>query len=177
MRPTLGRHGRCSFKTKGRCWRQSEQAVYASVVSKALDALPYLLVACDVDDGGETRVDDGVGDLHFSNGSGTVQSNLGTERLVSLSYTLLTRVSLLLSPTPLNRIHPLNAAPPTRLSRLPNMDSAKAASASSSSSPARENAVNVPETERFTGEPQAPYDYHSLDGRDPVICIDNGGYY
>lgn len=26
----------------------------------------------------------------------------------------------------------------------------------------------------FNAEPQPPFDYHSLDGQDPVICIDNG---
>lgn len=26
----------------------------------------------------------------------------------------------------------------------------------------------------FNPEPQPPFDYHSLDGQDPVICIDNG---
>lgn len=46
-------------------------------------------------------------------------------------------------------------------------------SATFSSSPQPENVIKVPEP-HFPFEPQPPYDYHSLDGKDPVICIDPG---
>ncbi|WVN87297.1 uncharacterized protein L203_102475 [Cryptococcus depauperatus CBS 7841] len=41
------------------------------------------------------------------------------------------------------------------------------------SSPLPPNVINIPET-RFETQPQAVYDYHSLDGQEPTICIDNG---
>lgn len=33
--------------------------------------------------------------------------------------------------------------------------------------------IDLPEV-RFNGEPQPVFDYHSLDGQSPAICIDNG---
>ena len=49
--------------------------------------------------------------------------------------------------------------------------------ASSSSTPPRKDYVYVPETTPYSGEPQEVFDYHSLDGKDPVICIYNGVYH
>ena len=43
----------------------------------------------------------------------------------------------------------------------------------SSSRRSGSNTVYIPET-TFHATPQAPFRYHSLDGKDPVICIDNG---
>lgn len=36
-----------------------------------------------------------------------------------------------------------------------------------------DNLIDIPEI-RFNGEPQPVFDYHSLDGQSPAICIDNG---
>lgn len=35
------------------------------------------------------------------------------------------------------------------------------------------NLIDIPEV-RFNEEPQPVFDYHSLDGQSPTICIDNG---
>lgn len=48
-------------------------------------------------------------------------------------------------------------------------------SATSSSSPQPDNVIKVPDP-TFPLEPQQAYDYHSLDGKDPVICIDPGRF-
>ncbi|OWZ72772.1 hypothetical protein AYX14_01810 [Cryptococcus neoformans] len=37
------------------------------------------------------------------------------------------------------------------------------------------NLIDLPEV-RFNGEPQPVFDYHSLDGQSPAICIDNGAH-
>ncbi|WWC58082.1 uncharacterized protein I303_100617 [Kwoniella dejecticola CBS 10117] len=47
--------------------------------------------------------------------------------------------------------------------------------ASSSSSPSRTNIVYIPEA-GYDAQPQPAFDYHSLDGQDPSICIDNGAH-
>ncbi|WOO86060.1 Actin-like protein arp5 [Vanrija pseudolonga] len=47
--------------------------------------------------------------------------------------------------------------------------------AGSSSTPTPDNVIYLPEN-HFSGEPQPVFDYHSLDGKDPVICIDNGSH-
>ncbi|WVQ93832.1 hypothetical protein IAU59_000910 [Kwoniella sp. CBS 9459] len=54
------------------------------------------------------------------------------------------------------------------------MDGA-ASNHASSSSPSRTNTVYIPEG-GYDAQPQPVYDYHSLDGTDPVICIDNGAH-
>lgn len=63
-----------------------------------------------------------------------------------------------------------------RLSRGPScvMSSPNGqASGSGDSTALPENVVEVPEP-HYDFEPQSPFDYHSLDGKDPTICIDNG---
>ncbi|WWC66880.1 uncharacterized protein I206_100787 [Kwoniella pini CBS 10737] len=47
--------------------------------------------------------------------------------------------------------------------------------ASSSSSPSPSNIVFIPEGV-YDPQPQPTFDYHSLDGQDPSICIDNGAH-
>lgn len=49
-------------------------------------------------------------------------------------------------------------------------------SATRTPSPPRANYVYVPETMPYTGEPHSVFDYHSLDGTDPTICIDPGSH-
>ncbi|WVQ64772.1 uncharacterized protein L199_002940 [Kwoniella botswanensis] len=49
------------------------------------------------------------------------------------------------------------------------------ASSSRPPSPSRTNIVYIPEG-GYDAQPQPPFDYHSLDGQDPSICIDNGAH-
>lgn len=54
-----------------------------------------------------------------------------------------------------------------------NMTAPNGQDAGSSSSASQSNIVEVPEP-HYSFDPQPTFDYHSLDGKDPTICIDNG---